>query len=127
MDKELTLKQKKFLKVYFETGNATKAALAAYDTKDPNYASQIGSQNLVKLKDVLQYQMQKQGLDLNWMVNKVGDAGEASKWNDFTGEREPDHATRLKAVEIASRWLGIKDTPEFLQQININDMKIEIE
>ena len=107
MQKELTLKQKKFLKLYFETGNATKAALGAYDTEDPKTAGEIGSQNLAKLKDVLIYQMEKSGLDLNWIVNKVKDAGEGTKWNDFTGKKEPDHQVRLKAVDIAAKWLGI--------------------
>ena len=127
MQKELTLKQKKFLKVYFETGNATKAALESYDTTDRNVASQIGSENLVKLRDVLQYQMMKKGLDLNWIVDKVKDAGDGTKWNDFTGEKEPDHQVRLKAVDIAAKWLGIKDTPEVLQQFNIGEMKVNFE
>ena len=125
--KELTLKQKKFLRVYFETGNATKAALAAYDTTSANVASQIGSENLVKLRDVLTHRMEKEGLDLNWLVGKVKDAGEANKWNDFTGEKEPDHSTRLRAVDIAAKWLGIKDAPDTLQQFNIGEMKVNFE
>lgn len=107
--RDLTLKQKKFLKVYFETGNATKAALEAYETDSYDSANAIGSENLAKLSDVVRYIMNKKGLDVGKLVDTVNEATEATKWNDFTGEREPDHGTRLKAVEIAERWLGMKD------------------
>ena len=44
-----TLKQKRFVKEYLENGgNATKAAMVAYDTEDRNSASVIGSDNLSK-------------------------------------------------------------------------------
>mgnify|MGYP001559778143 CR=1 FL=1 len=126
-EKDLTLKQKKFLKVYFETGNATKAALEAYDTDDPNTASVIGAENLVKLRSVLRYQMDKRGLTLEKIVGKVDEATDATKWNDFSGEREPDHPTRLKAVEVAERWLGLKDdSTKVYQQFNVGgEMKLE--
>lgn len=119
--KELTVKQKKFLKVYFDTGNATKAALAAYDTDDPKTASVIGAENIAKLSDVVRYIMNKKGLDVEWMVDRVNEAGSATKWNDFTGEREPDHNIRLKAVDVAERWVGMKedkDTPTTAIQNN---------
>lgn len=132
--KTLTFKQKKFLKVYFETGNATKAALAAYETDDPHSASIIGSENLAKLGDVVRYIMNRKGLDVEKLVDTVNGAMEAnkvisaqaivkrenptsqadgelppadSKTNDFI--EVPDHPTRLKAVEIAERWLGFKN------------------
>ena len=126
-EKDLTLKQKKFLKVYFETGNATKATLEAYDTDDPETASAMGSENLRKLRDVVRYQMDKQGLTVEKMVGTVVGANEATKWNDFTGEREPDHPTRLKAVEVAERWLGLKDdSTKVYQQFNVGgEMKLE--
>lgn len=126
--KDLTLKQKKFLKVYWETGNATRAVLEAYNTKDPGIASTMGSENLVKLKDILRYQMDKKGLTVEKLVERVQEATDATKWNDFTGEKEPDHAIRLKAVEKAERWLGLQqDTPTVAVQINnvIADKKKE--
>ncbi len=105
---KLTLKQKKFLQVYFKTGNATKATLAAYDTDDPKTASTMGAENLVKLGDVVKRMMERKGLDLEKIIDTVNGAVDATKWNDFTGEREADHATRLKAVDVAERWLGLK-------------------
>lgn len=119
MSEELTLKQKKFLKVYFETGNGTKAALAAYDTDDTNTAAVISAQNLIKLKPTLVHLMEKKGMDVNWLVTKAYEAGDATKWNDFTGEREADHNIRLKAVEIASKWLGVIDESNKFQFNNI--------
>lgn len=34
------------------------------------------------------------------LLKKHDEALEATKWNDFTGEREEDHQVRLKAVEL---------------------------
>jgi hypothetical protein len=42
--RKLTRKQKKWLKIYIETGNATEAALKAYNVKNNTIASQMGSQ-----------------------------------------------------------------------------------
>lgn len=109
---KLTLKQQKWLKVYFETGNATKATLSAYDVDDPKIAATMGVENRIKLKDVVQRIMEKKGLDIQHLVGTVYNATEATKWNDFTGEREADHATRLKAVEVANKWLGIDKREE---------------
>ncbi len=47
--KDLTLKQSRFLQEYIRTGNATEAAMLTYDCKDRVVARVIGSQNLSKL------------------------------------------------------------------------------
>lgn len=46
----LTKKQKEFADEYLETGNGTKAALKAYDTKKEETAAVIASENLRKPK-----------------------------------------------------------------------------
>lgn len=46
---DLTLKQRKWIKAYIETGNATEAAAQVYDCKDRDSANAIGSENLAKL------------------------------------------------------------------------------
>lgn len=46
MKTKLTLKQKTFVEEYLKRKNATKAALAVYDTTDYSTASNIGSDNL---------------------------------------------------------------------------------
>jgi hypothetical protein len=46
---DLTLKQRKWLKIYLEIGNATEAAMQVYDCKDRDSAKSIGTENLSKL------------------------------------------------------------------------------
>lgn len=48
MAREATKKQKVFAKAYVETGNGTRAALMSYDTKNPDVAKSIASENLTK-------------------------------------------------------------------------------
>lgn len=42
----LTIKQRRFLRSYIETGNGTQAALVAYDVADPNTAHSIATETL---------------------------------------------------------------------------------
>ena len=58
------------------------------------------------------------------LLQKHEEALEATKWNDFTGEREEDHTTRLKAVELGYK-LKKRLGPEVLQQFNSDKMDIE--
>ncbi len=55
------------------------------------------------------------------LLKAHADALEANKWNDFTGEREPDHTTRLKAVDLGYK-VKHKADPQHINptQININ-------
>jgi hypothetical protein len=48
-EKELTLKQRKWIDKYLETGNATEAAMQVYDCKNRDVAKSIGHENLTKL------------------------------------------------------------------------------
>jgi len=48
MARKLTLKQRRFVKAYVETGNGTEAAMRAYDTEDRHTAHAIASENLKK-------------------------------------------------------------------------------
>ena len=40
------------------------------------------------------------------LFKKHDEALDATKWNDFTGEREEDHSIRLKAVDMAYKLKG---------------------
>jgi hypothetical protein len=44
----LTVKQRRFVRYYLETGNGTEAAMVAYDVADRNTARSIGTENLRK-------------------------------------------------------------------------------
>ena len=117
MKKDLTIKQKRFLQEYFKTGNGTRSAMLAYDVTDPNLAASMASQNLSKLKGVVQSLMEAKGLSLGKIIDVVNDAHSATKFilsHTEPDKEVPDHPTRLKAAEIAGKWLGV-DT-----QTNIN-------
>lgn len=118
---ELTLKQSKFIDIYIQTGNATEAAMQAYNCKDRMVARNVGSENLAKLGNIVRHIMEERGLTLPSMVDTVKEAQKAMKWNDFTGEREPDHNARLKAVTIASKWLNMGQADNQTNiQVNVN-------
>lgn len=55
---------------------------------------------------------------------KHEEALEANKWNDFTGEREPDHQVRLKAVDLAYKLKG-KIGGTQVNILNQGDMSLE--
>ncbi len=48
MARRLTLKQRKFVQKFVETGNGSQAAMQAYNTTNPNVAKVIASENLTK-------------------------------------------------------------------------------
>lgn len=59
------------------------------------------------------------------LLKKHDEALEATKWNDFTGEREEDHTTRLKAVDMGYKLKGkMGDKNTTLQQFNAGEMNV---
>lgn len=121
--RKLTIKQKKFLKEYFKTGNATKSAMAVYDVKDIHSARAIGGENLSKLREVTIALMEAKGLSLGKIIDKVNEATDANKIITSHTEPDyevPDHPTRLKAIEIVARWLRMEQPAN----INIQGEKI---
>lgn len=77
MDKELTLKQRKWLKLYLELGNATEAAMQVYDCEDRESAANIGSENIRKLQfDEL---MEKAGITDRKLIKKLDEGLEANR------------------------------------------------
>jgi len=119
-DKKLTIKQKMFLKEYFKSGNGTDAAMKSYNCKDRHSASVIATETLSKLSDPVKTLMEAKGLTMGKLVDTVNNATEANKihgtQDDFI--EIPDHPTRLKATEIASKWLGVKEdrTPDNIKR-----------
>jgi len=123
---KLTIKQSKFLKLYLETGNGTKSALAVYNCKDYTTAQTIASQNLSKLKNPIKAYMEANGLDLSNLMTVLTDGLKANrtlsakviysgkeattKTDDFI--EVADHAVRHKYLETASKWLGMERKSE---------------
>jgi len=123
--RELTIKQRKWLKLYIKEGNATKAAMEVYDCKDEHSAAQIGYENLRKL-DIAEV-MEEKGISNNKLLNKVNEGLEATRTisavkgtsanggtTDFIDV--PDYATQHKYLETALRLKKI-----------INDKSLGIE
>jgi len=141
--KALTTKQKMFLKEYFKTGNGTRSAMKVYNCKNVASASALASETLASLKDVVRPMMEMKGLTLGRIIDVVNDGTDANKVisamvvnkkgdgmkqaNSMTKDfiEVPDHPTRLKAAEIAAKWLGISVQPQVLQQFNVYGSKVE--
>jgi L-serine deaminase len=121
--RKLTLKQRKWIKEYIKTGNATEAAVRVYDVADRDSARAIGSENLAKL--AFNDLMEEMGLTDVALVN-VGAEGMVAKRSTITGEMVPDYAVRHKYWET---FLKLKKRlgPEVVNntQINANEMTLE--
>jgi len=98
--KRLTLKQLKFIQIYIETGNATKAAMEAYRCKNENVAKSVGSENLTKpdiAYEIDKYR-KKGGLSIQKAINAINDGYDAEKG---AGQASvPDHNVRLRSADM---------------------------
>jgi len=81
-------------------GNIGKAMVAAGYTP----ASAKNPKNLTQAKGWKE--LLETYLPDNKLLRKHEEALEATKWNDFTGEREEDHMVRLKAVDMGYKLKG---------------------
>lgn len=94
-----TLKEKRFVKAYLETGNATQAALSAYDATYHS-ARRIGSENVAKLS--FDHYFEKAGLTDEVISQNIAVmALTAKKRDQYSGEISDDYSTKLKATELA--------------------------
>jgi hypothetical protein len=106
--KKLTIKQRKWIKEYISTGNATEAAQRVYNCKDRISANAIGSENLAKLSfpDL----MEEMGLTDVALLN-VGAAGLLSEKTTITGDKVPDKPTIHRYWETLLKLKGkLKDS-----------------
>ncbi len=96
MSKRLTLKQLKFVQLYIETGNATKAAMEAYRCKNENVAKSVGSENLTKpdIAFEIDKYRKKGGLSIQKAINAINDGYDAEK------KGEPDYNVRLRSADM---------------------------
>lgn len=120
---KLTIKQRKWLKLYLKTGNASLAARDTYSCTLES-ARRIGSENLSKLDIKLKELMEAKGLSIGDLIDDIQQMRKATKI--VTSHTEPDYehpdwTARAKAVDIASKWLGIdsKSEQSQLQQVVI--------
>lgn len=64
-----TIKEKKFVKEYIKTGNATEAAMRTYDVKDRKNANALGTETLAKLS--ISDLMDNKGLTDDKLLDKL--------------------------------------------------------
>lgn len=97
--------------------NATKAYKELNPHVDRHSARVLGCRQLAKVnvRDVLEVY----GVGFQEYFQQLSDGLGATKWNDFTGEREADHNTRAKYHDKLGKLLNIEgDSPMILQQFN---------
>lgn len=114
-DKKLTIKQRKWIKEYIETGNATEAAMRVYDCKNREVAESIGSENLGKL--AFQELMDEMGLTDIALLNVGAEGMTQAVKQSITGEVHPDYAVRHKYWET---MLKLKGKMKEAGDVNVN-------
>ena len=114
----MTIKQQLAVKEIIENHRSVSGAMRAVGYK-PTTATVPG--NLTKSK--AWPELLEKFLPDNKLLKTHDEALQATKWNDFTGEREPDHTTRLKAVDM-----GYKVKNKYIDKplFAVENMKLEI-
>ncbi|MBM3211192.1 hypothetical protein FJZ33_03165 [Candidatus Poribacteria bacterium] len=101
--------------------NASKAYKELHPNVDNHSARVLGSRQLAKVdKKAI---MEAYGLDQQLYFTQLKEALGATKWNDFTGEREADHKTRQAYHDKLGTLLGIETDKPLIQ---LNELKMEI-
>lgn len=113
-EKKLTLKQRKWLAIYLETGNATEAARQAYACRTDASAAVIGYENLRKLKIPIGEMMDKMGLSTARLMKVLDEGLTANKVElaKFQGgicdeKTYADLPTRRTYLEMALKLRGL--------------------
>lgn len=108
----LTLKQRRFVRYYLETGNATEAAMKAYKCKDEASAATIGWENLRKL-DILTLfvrLMDKEGITDHKLLRVLDEGLNAMKLHSANLILKKDPKTgKLIAQENPNDYVEIED------------------
>lgn len=109
-EKDLTLKQRKWLDIYLELGNATEAAMQAYNVKDRNSASQIGYENLRKLE----YSdfMEAAGITDKLLQQKLLEGLDAQRTISATVVIKSDDP-KVKSKQATARDMDFIDVPDY--------------
>lgn len=109
--------------------NATKAYLELNPNVDPASAQVLGSRQLAKIDR--EAVMKSYGLGVEEYFQQLGAGHGAMKWNDFSGEREPDHKVRADYNKRIGMLLGIEkggnEVPNLTQNnyYNLTDEQLD--
>lgn len=115
MNGKLTLKQRRFIKAYIQTGNATQAAKdAGYECKTDAAYAEMGSRLVRKVEGTIRKIMAEIGLDDAMLAQKALEGlnatlVEVAKYKgEITGEKTyVDYPTRAKYLEIIAKMKGL--------------------
>ena len=120
----LTLKQRKWLKVYIETGNATEAAMQAYDCTARDCGGHIGWENVRKLQGAISTLMDKHGITDGLLMDKLREGLDAEKTEFAKHEGKitdsqdcTDFPTRQRYLDTAFKVRG--NYPADRQQVEL--------
>lgn len=96
--------------------NAKKAYLKLHPDVGEHSAETLGSRMLKKVE--VSAVLSAYGLGIETYFDQLKAGLEAAKWNDFTGEREPDHKTRRAYHEVLGKLHGFegKQVENIVQQ-----------
>lgn len=127
-ERDLTIKQAKWLEKYIETGNATEAAVYAYDAKDRYTARNIGSENIAKLG--MRELMEEMGLTDVALVNMIAEGATKPMKIHGTGDNFvelPDYGVRHKYIDTAVKMKDrMPKDPKSTLAARIEGGKIEV-
>lgn len=151
MGKRLTLEQAEFVREYTDPasenfGNGTQAALAVYDTNDPNTAHVIASENIRKptVRIAMELALAERNLTPNRIAYTLDQSLDANKvvigTNTATKEtvtiETPDHNIRLRGAELTAKLLdafprkegesGVRRIRELHQHLHLQNEPTEV-
>lgn len=108
---QLTVKQRMFIKRYFECGNAGEAWCKAFAYKDKVRGSIMASNFFRNHPEVKEWIYTQLGLDTFTVVKVLKDAFEAKKFEyaDKQVFERVDHYARLTAVKLANKMLNLEN------------------
>lgn len=97
MEMLATLKQQRFVNEYLETGNATEAAMRAYNPQSRATARVIGSENLTKpnIRDLIDNTLIEEGLTVGLVIRALVE------------DIQSKPANRIHELLLASKILGL--------------------
>lgn len=136
--RDLTLKQRKWLKTYLRTGNATLAARKHYDCSTDDVAEDIGRENLRKLREHIHRWLEDHGLSDDQLDKDLIAALRARETKTFlnkdTGEivySRPLIAwgPRLAALQLANKLKGRlvdKSEVKFVEQLTDEEINARL-
>ncbi len=121
MNRKLTTKQRKFVRGYLDTGNASLAVKNSYKIKNDATARAIGSENLTKpnIQQTIMEALDAQGLTNNHLAGKVAELVNAQRKITILRNGE------LEAVEEKIDTSAVKAGLEFAFKLKEPTLKRE--